>query len=291
LFTIQITSASIAPTQQTIKPAKSRNNKEIPTMRLKVVTALGLGVFFSLTARTQELIYKEDFNTDGSATRYTVVGGDVYEPDRIRSELGIQDQLGPIYWARSSDISFVGVPGATPGRRAILTWNGTMDPASVTISPQFGQLFDSIVTWLTKGKANPRVLYSASLASVPPGDQYLLDRLTAKGATLTEDPAVSGGTSTALPAATDFDLVLKSSAGDAGIPSRYARFPVPMLIYNAADLDDELVSSIGQSAQTIDIPAINIATNHPAAGSLTGSIPLITGGSGTFDTIGDFLPE
>ncbi len=250
-----------------------------------------LGWSAGLSIPAQEVIYQEGFNTDGSGSRYTVEGGDVYEVDRIQSELGIQDQLGPVYWARSSDVSFVGVPGATPARRALLAWHHTIDPSVVTISDQFGTLFDATINWLTKGKTNLRVLYSADPSAAAPGDQYLLDRLTANGAVITADPSVAGGTTTALPNAGDFDLVIKSSAGDSAIPSRYAKFPVPMLIYNAADLDDELVSSIGQSALSLDLPSITIATNHPAAGGLTGTIPLITGGPVSFDTIGDFLPE
>lgn len=253
------------------------------------LAAFSLLAIGGVTAHAQrQVLLQEGFNTDGAGTRYTVDGGGVLEVNQISPDLA---QLGPVYWARSSDVSFVGVPGATPARRALFNWHHTIDPSAVTISPQFGTLFDATVNWLTKGKANPRVLYSGDTATVGPGDQYLLDRLTAKGATITSDPAVAGGVTTPLPSAANFDLVLKSSAGDSGLPSRYTQFKVPMLIYNAADLDDELVSSIGQSAASLEIPNMTIATNHPAAGGLTGTVPFITGGAASFDTIGDFLPE
>jgi len=271
----------------------SKENKERKILSSRAALAtMGAAICvlaFTSHGKAQQVLYQEGFNTDGSGTRYTVDGGGVLEVNQIDPSLA---QLGPVYWARSSDVSFVGVPGATPARRALFTWHHTIDPSTVTISPQFGTLFDATVNWLTKGKTNLRVLYSADASSpAGPGDQYLIDRLTAKGATITSDPAVAGGINTPLPAATDFDLVLKTSGGDSGLPSRYTSFHVPMLIYNAADLDDELVSSIGQSAQSLEIPAINIKTNHPAAGGLTGSVPLITGGPAPFDTIGDFLPE
>ena len=53
----------------------------------------------TLTAPAQELIYQEDFETDGEAAnpqRYTTVGRDVYEVDRIRGELGKLQAAGTI---------------------------------------------------------------------------------------------------------------------------------------------------------------------------------------------------
>ena len=71
--------------------------------------------------------------------------------DRIVSELGILDQLGPVYWARSSDVSFVGVPGATPARRALLTWHHTIDPSVVTISSNWSQMVSALKAYVEYG--------------------------------------------------------------------------------------------------------------------------------------------
>lgn len=58
---------------------------------LRRALSLGAGVaLFANAASAQELIYQEDFESDGEAAnppRYTTVGRDVYEVDRIRNEL------------------------------------------------------------------------------------------------------------------------------------------------------------------------------------------------------------
>ena len=243
----------------------------------------GLMLAFGLMVQAQTVVYQEGFETDGAGTRYTVVGGEVFEVPRIQSELQIQDQLGPIYWSRSSDVSFVGVPGATAERRALFTWHHTIDPGATPVSSEFLTLVEGTVDWLTRNKTSGTVLWSAEPTAT--GDLLLRDKLTAMGFTHQTDNVAQ-----ALPAASSIALVVKTSAGDGGNPSRFSQYAVPMIAYNAADLDDELISSIGQSALSLDIPTINVA-DHPAAGGLSGEVPLITGGATSFDTIGDVLPE
>jgi len=227
-----------------------------------------------------ETLFQEGFNTDGNGTRYTLEGGGVYEHSAVTWR---SDQDGPLYWARNTDVSFVGVPGATPARRALLTYHASIDPSLLT--DNFWTLFDATVAWLTKGKTSGNVLFSAD-PSANVGDQALADRLTSKGWTVSFD---TGGTDP-LPAAASVDLVIKSSSGDGGNPGRFSLYPVPMIIYNAADLDDELVGSIGQSAINFQMSDLTIKTNHPAAGGLTGNVPIITGAA-SFDMIGDTIPE
>ena len=248
------------------------------------LAAVLLGSGVSLHAQT--VLFQEGFETDGAGTRYTVTGGDAYEVPRIQSELNIQDQLGPIYWARNTEVSFVGVPGATPERRALLYWHHTIDPSATPISAEFLDLFESTVNWLTRNKTSGTVLWSAE-PSLNPGDTFLMEKLTEMGFSHQTDV-----TSQALPPPNTIALAIKTSSGNGGNSSRFSTYAVPMLAYNAADHDDELISSIGQSALSIDIPNLTIAAEgHQAAGGLTGEIPLTTGGPLTFDTIGEILPE
>jgi hypothetical protein len=250
------------------------------TQSFSLFCTLIFGALLSSSVPAAETLFQEGFNTDGNGTRYTVEGGGVYEHSAVTWRT---DQDGPLYWARSSDVSIVGVPGPTPARRALLTYHHTIDPSLLT--DNFWTIFDATVNWLTKGKTSGNVIFSAD-PSANPGDQALADRLTSKGWTVTFD---TGGTDP-LPAASAVDLVIKTSSGDGGNPGRFSLFPVPMLAYNAADLDDELIGSIGQSAINFQMSDLTIKTNHPAAGGLTGTVPIITGPA-SFDMIGDTIPE
>ncbi len=108
-----------------------------------------------LLARAQELIYKEDFNTDGEAAgRYTATGHDVYELVRILNELNNGDQKGPISWARNTEVSFVGIPNI-PARRMIFTLRPGTDATAFT--PDLLKLVDSSINWLLEGKKNATI--------------------------------------------------------------------------------------------------------------------------------------
>ncbi len=238
---------------------------------------LGL-MCLALPARAQ-LLFQESFETDGEGTRYVTEGAEVFEVPRIKSELGNQDQLGPIYWARKSKTSIVGVPGPTPARRALMYWHHTIDPSVVT--PDLLALFDSTVKWLVNNKVGAKVMFAPSVNGV--GDEVLRDRLMAKGYTVTDDDQ-----SVDMPAVPVVDLIIQSSSG--GNVSRFVSYKVPMLTYNGPGHDDELVSTIGSTYTDLDIGNVTIAAPaHPAAGGKTGSFKIVTTPS-TFDGIGTEIP-
>lgn len=82
-----------------------------------ITTTLFAGL--TLSASAQEVLLLEDFETDGAGTRYILEGGAALE----LADHGTPDQSGPIFWARNTEVSIVGVPGPTPARRAILAWD------------------------------------------------------------------------------------------------------------------------------------------------------------------------
>jgi len=258
----------------------NRSNRVIPPAhRLALMLGASL-VLFPWAINAQEVLFQESFETDGEGTRYVTEGSDVYEVPRIRSEIGNQDQAGPIYWARKSKVSIVGVPGPTPARRAIMYWHHSIDSSLVT--PDFLALFESTVKWLVNNKAGATVMLSP--APNGPGDEVLRDHLIAKGYKIIEDDGAD------LPKTPNFDVVLKSSNGNTGNPSRFAQYPAPLLSYNGPDHDDELVSTIGATQADLDLGNITIAAaGHAAAGGKTGSFKAVTGPS-SFDSIGSDIP-
>lgn len=237
-------------------------------------------VFVSGGVATQaQLIYQEGFNTDGDGTRYTTEGRAIFEVE-THADNGIVDQEGPVYWAHNFDVSFVGVPASAPERRAVWTWHHNLPADAVNEGAL--ELFDAVVDWLLRGKANATILFSPAPAG--PGDDILVQRLQDNGHTVNNDTAGN------LPAASSVDLVVHSSNGTLGA-SRFTTFPVPLLTYNAADHDDELVSSIGQSGALIETGDVTItAPEHAAAGGMTGSFPFVDGEQ-AYDTIGVSLAE
>ena len=240
---------------------------------------LAAGLFFSSQLNGQEVLFQETFETDGDGSRYTVEGGDVYELDRIQSELGNTDQQGPIYWSRNTDVSFVGVPAPTPEKRGILAYHHTISADDVT--DDFLTFFDGIVDWLTGGKNNATILFSPPPAG--DGDFVLVERLESKGHTILEDD--EGGR---LPSASEIDAVIKSSSGGSN-PSRFATYEVPLLSYRSTDHDDMLVSSIGQTINSDIGPVTVHDTGHPSAGGLSGDKVFINN-SNQFDLAGEIFP-
>lgn len=224
-------------------------------------------LFLCTPAQTaEEILFQEDFNTDGEGTRYTSAGRFVSETDDHTANGVSVDQVGPVYWGHSSEISLVGVPGPTAARRAVISWYHELTADDVT--QDAFEMIDATIAWLTEDKANLRVLFSP--APMGDGDTLLVERLTANGATVTGDDIEAP-----LPAASDYDLVIHSSQG--AQPSRFTNFPVPYLTFNGPDHDDELVGTIGLS-ETKDIGEITVAApEHPAAGGKTGSFRFFAG--------------
>jgi len=225
------------------------------------------------------LIYQEGFNTDGEAAnpqRYTTIGRDVYTVDRLKTEVDTNTmQLGPVYWAHNFNVpnSFVGVPGPTPARRAMLAWDSTITADAV--SPQMQSVLIATFNWLLNNKANAKVVFLPNMAAA----QYFADLLTAAGHTVSDfDPSV---------AVTNFDLAVYAPGGDS---SQVASAKVPVLTFSATDHDDLLVSTIGTTATFEPGPVTIVTGSHPAAGGQTGSFTGVTG-SFTWQLLGDILPN
>src|SRR5690606_35000317 len=94
-------------------------------MKLRcLLTCLGAVAALHAPGRAQEILLQEGFNDDGTEAdppRYTLIGREIFEPQRIIDDLGIFDQKGAIYWDHSFKISYVGNP-TIPARRAIFPW-------------------------------------------------------------------------------------------------------------------------------------------------------------------------
>lgn len=243
--------------------------------RCSILTAATL---LLLPAYGQEVLLKEDFNSDGATAnppRYSITGGFRSEPPHNADEVsGPADQTGPVYWARNTEVSFAGVPAPTKGRRALLVWDGllTANEASADLL----KLVANTVKWLAKDKANAQLIFSPNAAAA----QGLADYLTSLGYTITDDDA--NVAETALTA----DALIK--APGAG-PSRFANSPQGVLTFSSADHDDMLVSSIGVTAAFESTRANISASTHPIAAGVAASFVPATG-SFTWNLMGDVLP-
>src|SRR5436190_9480142 len=240
-------------------------------------TLLAATECFVFRSAAQQVIYQEGFNTDGEAAnpqRYTTTGRDVYTVDRIKAEVDpATQQLGPAYWAHNFDVpnSFVGVPGPTPARRAIVAWDAAITADAV--SPQMQSVLTATFNWLLNNKANAKVVFLPNAAAA----QYFADLLAAAGHTVSDfDSAV---------AVTNFDLAVYAPGGDS---SQVATVKVPVLTFSATDHDDLLVSTIGTTATFEAGPVTIVTGSHPAAGGQTGSFTGVTG-SFTWQLLGDTL--
>lgn len=227
-----------------------------------------------------QLVYQEGFNADGEAAtpkRYTTEGRDVYEVPRIQSELGLQDQLGPIYWAHNFEVSYVGVPAPTAGRRMLLAWDNTVDGSIVT--EDAWKLVEASIKWMVSNKTGATILVYPDVGAIG----ALGDRLTAAGYNvIPDDPGVSEAN---LP--TTGDLLIHAPGG--GNSSRGATARMPVLVMAAADHDDMLTSSIGATATFQPAKGTIVTPSHPAAGGLSGDFQVTTGPA-TWQLIGDTLP-
>src|SRR5881392_4218245 len=244
-----------------------------------LTTLLAAADCFVSSSAAQQVIYQEGFNTDGEAAnpqRYTTTGRDVYTVDRIKAEVDpATQQLGPAYWAHNFDVpnSFVGVPGPTPARRAIVAWDAAITADAV--SPQMQAVLTGTFNWLLNNNANAKVVVLPNMAAA----QYFADLLTAAGHTVSDfDPLV---------AVTNFDLAVYAPGGDS---SQVASAKLPVLTFSATDHDDLMVSTIGATATFEAGPVTIVTSSHPGAGGQTGSFTGVTG-SFTWQLLGDSLPN
>lgn len=225
------------------------------------------------------ILYSEDFNTDGEGARYTTQGHGVFP--------GLPT-TGPAYWARNVEVTaigkVVGVPAPAPAKRALIVFNHNLTAASVT--PDALKLIDNTIKWLTDNKAKLRVLFSAA-ANPGEGDQLLVARLMEQGHTVVDDDAGTSQTPDGLPDPATVDLVINGSS--AGEPARLVRYAVPMLSYRAAISGDLLLATRGETL-TFDPGEIQIAApTHPIAAGLPAKFTFVTDAQ-PLDTIGLGLP-
>lgn len=245
--------------------------------RLRLARLAWLSCVAALTAAA-ETVYQEGFNTDGSigaSPRYTVTGGFKSEAPHDPAKVGsAPDQVGPAFWARNTDVSYVGVPAPTKGRRALLVWDGALGAG--TASANTLKLVANTVKWLAKDKANAAVTFSPNAAAA----QGLADHLTSLGYVVGDD---DGATSdTAYPT----DAVIKAPGSS---PSRFVNAPQGVLVFSALDHDDMLTSSIGATAQfEAGQGKIEVPTHAVAAGIPTNFT--IATGSFNWNLLGDILP-
>ena len=160
----------------------------------------------------QVVIHQEAFETDGEGTRWTSIGAGVSE----------DPASGPSFWGLNygpQAPSFVGVRAIAPARRAAMAWHHTISAEAV--STNFLEVFECVADWLSGTNKTKPVLFSPPPAG--PGDQALVDRLTAAGYTVVNDV-----TAAPLPAAATIGLVIQSSSG---IPdaTRFTSYAAPLL--------------------------------------------------------------
>lgn len=221
----------------------------------------------------QVVIHQEAFETDGEGSRWISIGAGVSE----------DPNSGPSFWGLNygpQAPSFVGVRAIAPARRAAMAWHHNIPEAA--ISADFLNVFECVANWMSGTNKTKPVLFSPPPAG--PGDAALVTRLEAAGYTVVPDD-----TAAPLPAAATIGLVIQSSSGIPD-PTRFTSYAAPMLSYNAANHDDELISSIGTTA-TIN-PGVVQMTNpsHPASCGRTATFQPVSSEQ-TFDLIGATIPS
>ena len=230
------------------------------------------------------IIYTEDFNTEGEGTRYTVEG---------RGFVPKNGQVTPVpagtsYWGRNTDVvakgEVVGVPFPAPARRVTMLFNHGLDPASLTADGK--KLLDATIKWLTNSKQKMVVMFSAPAGTDSLGDQYLISTLKAQGHSVIDDD-----TSVLLPAkitSDKVDLIINSSTG--GDPIRLANASVPLLCFASDLAGDMLLATRALVDTTFDPGVIKIAAaTHPIAAGLPATLKFVTDAQ-PFDTVGLGLP-
>jgi hypothetical protein len=234
--------------------------------------ALLCGGMVAVADAAQVVVYDELFETDGEGTRWTSIGAGVSE----------DPASGPSFWGLNfgpQAPSFVGVRAIAPARRAAMAWHHNIPEAA--ISTEFLSVFECLANWLSAGKPKT-VLFSPPPAG--PGDAALVTRLLAAGYTVVNDDTVAP-----LPAAAAIGLVIQSSSGVPD-PIRFTSYAAPLLSYNAANHDDELVSTIGTTALTNPGVVQMTTPGHLASCGRTATFVPVSSEQ-TFDLIGAIVPS
>ncbi len=206
----------------------------------------------------QNLLYREDFNTDGDGVRYTVGGRGM--------NLGLVD--GPSYWEHNFNIGDVGIINKAPARWASLLWSHAVEPTEWTNDAL--DVFDSTVNWATAGRASNLVTYMTPPATTP-SDLFLRDRLIAAGHNV-QDLA----TDAALPSASNTRLIIYGSPTDVTPATKFNKFAAPLITWQSTGLDDLGITSIGAQVP-VDNGQVTISNPaHPAVAGKSGTIQWTT---------------
>ena len=243
---------------------------------LLVSVSLCLLAATPLTSRA-ELLYTENFNTNGDGTRYSTKGTGVVL-------LNVEGNQEPAYWNHNTAVTslgeIVGVVVPAAGRRAVLVFHSAV-PETV-LTPEALKLIDNTVNWLTGGTKG-KVLISPAVTGE--ADSLLSQRLIAAGYTVADDNVAA-----ILPGAATIALAIATSG--AAVPAtRFTRYGAPVLDFNALNHDDFLTSSIGQSNFLFDPGDVSIVdTAHPIAAGLPRTFKFFTEAV-ALDTVGTTLPE
>jgi len=252
--------------------------KNLMCRQAKALAVCALTALGALSSPAQELIYQEDFETDGEAAnpqRYTTVGKDVYEIDR-KAELNNQDQLGPVFFAHNNEVSFVGVPGVTLGRRMVMAWDLAISSAEA--SPAMLELYDSGVKWLLNNKAKAKIVVipGGSVESLGVLGKRLID---AGHELVADDTGVAEAD-----VATQGDMLFK-----VGGDSRGGLAKLPMLLVSSSNADEVLIANTGSPTPLESKKGKIEVPGHPAAGGKTGEFDIATG-TFTYELLGNELP-
>ncbi len=240
---------------------------------------VGLGAvaaccFLTAAHAAQVVIHQEGFETDGEGVRWTSIGRGVSE----------DPASGPAFWGLNygpDAPSFVGVRAIAPAKRAAIVWHSALPAEAVTEDAL--KLIDGIAAWLADGRASRTVIFSPSRSGT--GDDVIFQRLTNANFTVVNDDETVPPPD---PATIAFVIYTSTAGAD---PTRFTTYQGPLLTYNAANHDDELVSSIGATVTTTVGPVTVRSNTHPiaVAGAVTGSFVAFNG-EVTVDTIGGNIP-
>ncbi|MBI2946481.1 MAG: hypothetical protein HYY23_02470, partial [Verrucomicrobia bacterium] len=235
---------------------------------------------------TSNIIYTEDFNTEGEGTRYTAEGrGFVARNGQV-----VPVPAGTSYWTRNTDVvakgEVVGVPFPAPARRATMLFNHGLDPATLTADGK--KLVEATIKWLTDGKQKMVVMFSAPAGADSLGDQYLISTLTAQGHTVIDDDVAGFPVLANIITSKKVDFIINSSTG--GDPIRLANATVPLLCFASDLAGDMLLATRGLNDTNFDPGDVKIAAAaHPIAAGLPATFKFVTEAQ-PFDTVGLGLP-
>lgn len=203
-----------------------------------------------------QLPFVEGFETDGDGSRYTVT-----DPGFV-ADTG---EAGPAIWgltAFTDDFTApfsvegggtIGLAQGAPAKRAAIMWDAALTEDDVDIDSW--SVWLSLMDWMTDSKANPTVAF------FPAHDpNTLLPTLVGSlGGSI-----VDIEDSTALPPASEVDLVIQTNAGLPTPPIAFTDYEAPVIAFNAPNHDDIAITGIGDVLDFTEPTTLAIAdATHP----------------------------